>query len=74
MRTPSSSLTLLAATGAACLAFAAPGSAHEPLFGLGPHSIGKYSWSLESEVEGGDDGWANAYELAYGITPEGGSR
>jgi len=70
MRTPSSPRILLAATGAASLALAGPASAHEPLFGLGPHSIGKYSWSLESEVEGSDEGWANAYELAYGITPD----
>ena len=70
MKRRSSSLVLLAATGVAWVGLAVPAAAHEPLFGLGPHSIGKYSWSLESGVEGGDDGWANAYELAYGLTPD----
>ncbi len=31
--------------------------AHEPLFGLGPHTVGKYSWALESEFERGEHGW-----------------
>jgi hypothetical protein len=70
MGTLSRALILSAATGVAGLGPASPAAAHEPLFGLGPHSIGKYAWALESELEGGDDGWANAYELAYGITPD----
>lgn len=44
--------------------------AHEPLFGLGPHSIGQYAWAVESEFEKGDEGWTNHYEVAYGITPD----
>jgi len=44
--------------------------AHEPLFGLGPHTIGKYSWALESELEKKSDKLANQLELAYGITPD----
>ncbi len=45
-------------------------SAHEPLFGLGPHTIYQYGFALESEVEKGDHGWANHVELLYGITPD----
>ncbi len=45
-------------------------SAHEPLFGLGPHTVGQYAWALESELERGHEGWANHYELIYGITPD----
>lgn len=45
-------------------------SAHEPLFGLGPHTVGQYSWALESEFERGEHGWFNNYELIYGITPD----
>lgn len=43
---------------------------HEPLFGLGPHTVGQYSWALESELEHGHGGWANHYELIYGIKPD----
>jgi hypothetical protein len=45
-------------------------AAHEPLFGLGPHTVGKYSWALESEFERGERGWFNNYELLYGIAPD----
>lgn len=45
-------------------------TAHEPLFGLGPHTVGKYSWAVESEFERGDNGWSNSYELIYGLTPD----
>lgn len=45
-------------------------SAHEPLFGLGPHTVGQYGWALESEVERGDDGWTSHYEILYGVTPD----
>lgn len=44
--------------------------AHEPLFGLGPHTVGQYAWALESEFEHGHEGWANHYELIYGFTPD----
>ena len=44
--------------------------AHEPLFGLGPHTVGQYAWALESEIERDDDGWTNHYEIIYGITPD----
>lgn len=44
--------------------------AHEPLFGLGPHAVGQYAWALESELERGEHGWFNTYELIYGITPD----
>lgn len=45
-------------------------SAHEPLFGLGPHTVGQFGWALESEIEGGDDGWTNHSEILYGLTPD----
>lgn len=45
-------------------------SAHEPLFGLGPHTVGQYGWALESEVGRGDDGWTSHYEILYGVTPD----
>jgi hypothetical protein len=52
--------------------FGLPGaaSAHEPLFGLGPHTVGQYAWALESELERGHEGWFNHYELIYGLTPD----
>lgn len=52
------------------IGFYVAASAHEPLFGLGPHTVGKYSWALESEFERGEHGWFNNYELIYGITPD----
>lgn len=45
-------------------------SAHEPLFGLGPHTVGQYAWALESEFERDHSGWFNHYELIYGVTPD----
>ncbi len=44
--------------------------AHEPLFGLGPHTIGQYSWAVESEFARNQAGWLNTYELLYGLTPD----
>ena len=55
---------------AAYVGFPSSASAHEPLFGLGPHTVGQYSWALESELERGELGWFNKYELIYGITPD----
>ncbi len=45
-------------------------SAHEPLFGLGPHTVGQFAWALESEFERSHGVWANHFELIYGITPD----
>ena len=69
---PTRSARVFVLTVASCgaLSVARPAVAHEPLFGLGPHSIGQYSWAVESQFEKGDDGWANSYELAYGIVPD----
>ena len=52
--------------------FGLPGaaSAHEPLFGLGPHTVGQYAWALESELERGHAGWINHLELIYGLSPD----
>lgn len=44
--------------------------AHEPLFGLGPHTVGQYAWALESEMERGHAGWINHLELIYGLSPD----
>ncbi len=52
------------------LGFLATASAHEPLFGLGPHTVGQYAWALESELERSHNGWFNHYELIYGLTPD----
>lgn len=46
------------------------GYAHEPLFGLGPHTVGQYAWAVESELERGDHGWILHNEFLYGITPD----
>ncbi|MFQ6115597.1 MAG: transporter [bacterium] len=54
----------------AVIGFSSLALAHEPLFGLGPHTVGQYSWALESELERGQEGWANHYEPIYGITPD----
>lgn len=56
--------------GALSAGFSGRAFAHEPLFGLGPHAVGQYAWALESELERGHEGWANHYELAYGVTPD----
>ena len=50
--------------------FTVSGKAHEPLFGLGPHTIYKYGFALESEVAKNDFGWANKIELLYGVTAD----
>ncbi len=47
-----------------------PLDAHEPLFGLGPHTIYQNGVGLESELEKGESGWANHWEVLYGITPD----
>lgn len=61
---------LLTIAGGSTLSVVRPAMGHEPLFGLGPHSVGQYAWAVESEFEKGDRGWANHYEVAYGITPD----
>lgn len=43
---------------------------HEPLFGLGPHTIYQYGYALESEFEKGEHGWSNYLEFLYGVTPD----
>ncbi len=46
------------------------GMAHEPLFGLGPHTIYKYGYALETEFEKGAEGWQNQLALLYGLTAD----
>ncbi len=43
---------------------------HEPLFGLGPHTIYQHGYALETEFEKGEHGWADHLELMYGLTPD----
>lgn len=45
-------------------------NAHEPLFGLGPHTIYQYGYALETEFEQSDAGLLNRLELLYGITAD----
>ncbi len=52
------------------IGFPIPTTAHEPLFGLGPHTVGQFAWALESEFEHSHGVWANHFELIYGITPD----
>jgi hypothetical protein len=50
--------------------FAEDASAHEPIFGLGPHTIYQYGYAFGTEFEKGELGWANNMELIYGLTPD----
>ena len=45
-------------------------SAHEPIFGLGPHTTFQYGYALGMEFERSELGWANNMELLYGVTPD----
>ncbi len=55
----------------ACTLFLlSPTQAHEPLFGLGPHTVGKYSWAVESEFEREATDLTNTIEILYGLTPD----
>ncbi len=44
--------------------------AHEPIFGLGPHTMYQYGYAFSLELERGDQGWGNQLELLYGVTPD----
>lgn len=44
--------------------------AHEPLFGLGPHTLYQYGVGLESEVKVVEGGLSLNNELLYGVTPD----
>jgi len=44
--------------------------AHEPLFGLGPHTMYKYGIALETEFERFDSVWFNQTEILYGLTAD----
>jgi len=54
----------------ASFAMAIQARAHEPIFGLGPHTIYQYGYALGMEFEKSDFGWANNLELIYGVTPD----
>lgn len=44
--------------------------AHEPLFGLGPHTLYQYGWAVESEFAKEGRAWAYHMEFLYGVTPD----
>jgi len=44
--------------------------AHEPLFGLGPHTIYEGGYAFESEFKSEAGKYANQFELLYGIKPD----
>jgi len=44
--------------------------AHEPLFGLGPHTIYEGGYAFESEIESEAGSLTNQFELLYGVTPD----
>jgi len=43
---------------------------HEPIFGIGPHTIHKYGVGLETEFEGGSDDRALHFEVIFGVTED----
>ena len=43
---------------------------HEPIFGVGPHTVFAGGMAVEVEGELSEDEIANVYELAYGVTPD----
>ncbi len=43
---------------------------HEPIFGIGPHTIHKYGVGLETEFEGGSDERAVHFEAIFGVTED----
>ncbi len=45
-------------------------TAHEPLFGLGPHTIYEAGYAMESELESHEGTLMNHFELLYGINPD----
>lgn len=44
--------------------------AHEPIFGIGPHTIHKYGIGLEAELEGHENNRELHSEVLYGITED----
>ena len=70
MKSTANSLVAVLLTMMAHLVYPVKATAHEPLFGLGPHTVGQYAWALESEFERSHGVWANHFELIYGITPD----
>lgn len=52
------------------LAVPASASAHEPIFGVGPHTLFENGVAAEVEGEFSGDEVAQVYEFAYGITPD----
>lgn len=44
--------------------------AHEPLFGVGPHTMYQYGTEVETEVEADEGSTGIDNEISYGITPD----
>jgi len=61
---------LLPLTVLAIMCYAPSVSAHEPIFGVGPHTVFKGGVAAEIEGEIDDNEFSNTFELAYGITPD----
>jgi hypothetical protein len=45
-----------------------PSYAHEPLFGVGPHTVYQHGLGLESEIEFADESISLHNEVLYGLT------
>ena len=45
------------------------GWAHEPVFGLGPHTLYQYGLGVEFETQKIHDNWHPTMEILYGVTP-----
>lgn len=43
---------------------------HEPIFGIGPHTIHKYGIGLETEFEGGNNDRELHFEVIFGVTED----
>ncbi len=52
------------------LLLSVPLAAHEPLFGLGPHTLYEAGYAVESELESQNGTLMNQFELLYGISPD----
>lgn len=46
------------------------GRAHEPVFGLGPHTLYQYGYAISTEFERREASWIHHLEVIYGVTPD----
>lgn len=64
------SISLFAGILTIILCNSSPLFAHEPLFGVGPHTMYKGGIGIEIEGELSEDESINNYEIEYGVTPD----